>query len=84
MLCGNRALRDRKLRQIAQSHAMTSIVRNTARGKFTRMRIPITICKVYGLSLCLRFPSCPYRKLKTADRDRESVDTRCRGATFAG
>jgi hypothetical protein len=22
--------------------------------------------------------SCPYRKLKTADRDRESVDTRCR------
>jgi hypothetical protein len=21
--------------------------------------------------------ACPYRKLKTADRDRESVDTRC-------
>jgi hypothetical protein len=21
---------------------------------------------------------CPYRKLKTADRDRESADTRCR------
>jgi hypothetical protein len=22
--------------------------------------------------------ACPYRKLKTADRDRESADTRCR------
>jgi hypothetical protein len=49
MLCGNRALRDRKLRQIAQSHAMTSIVRNTARGNSANAVYPSQFVKCTGL-----------------------------------
>jgi hypothetical protein len=45
-----------KLRQIAHSHVMTSIVPNTACVEIHECGgTPITICKTYGLSLRLRF-----------------------------